>query len=178
MPLTVSMLLELASATAWTFYYIFEAAVKLFIPSKMFHKVCKQTVDDNIVRNFVTGYQRPDSPGHWRGVRYRKTDVPQVGVNVLIISHPINAMMIKMISLIIIRSYLIHMIVMLLIYIYQIRRDGGEGGDMGHQLQGQPGDCRHAEGEGAPRLCLHRQHGQQVGIVKSSTCSNKLASNS
>jgi len=38
MPLTVSMLLELASATAWTFYYIFEAAVKLFIPSKMFHK--------------------------------------------------------------------------------------------------------------------------------------------
>ena len=42
MPLTVSMLLELASATAWTFYYIFEAAVKLFIPSKMFHKVCKQ----------------------------------------------------------------------------------------------------------------------------------------
>ena len=50
MPLTVSMLLELASATAWTFYYIFVAAVKLFIPSKMFHKVCKQTVDDNIVR--------------------------------------------------------------------------------------------------------------------------------
>ena len=50
MPMTVSMLLELASATAWTFYYIFEAAVKLFIPSKMFHKVCWQTVDDNIVR--------------------------------------------------------------------------------------------------------------------------------
>ena len=50
MPLTVSMLLELASATAWTFYYIFEAAVKLFIPSKMFHKVCKQKVDDNIIR--------------------------------------------------------------------------------------------------------------------------------
>ena len=47
MPMTVSMLLELASATAWTFYYIFEAAVKLFIPSKMFHKVCRQTVDDN-----------------------------------------------------------------------------------------------------------------------------------
>ena len=44
MPMTVSMLLELASATAWTFYYIFEAAVKLFIPSKMFHKVCKQTL--------------------------------------------------------------------------------------------------------------------------------------
>ena len=39
MPLTPSMLLELGAATAWTFYYILEAGVKLFIPSKMFHKV-------------------------------------------------------------------------------------------------------------------------------------------
>ena len=39
MPLTPSMLLELGTATAWTFYYILEAGVKLFIPSKMFHKV-------------------------------------------------------------------------------------------------------------------------------------------
>lgn len=38
MPLTPSMLLELGTATAWTFYYILEAGVKLFIPSKMFHK--------------------------------------------------------------------------------------------------------------------------------------------
>ena len=35
------MLMELGTATLWTFYYILEAGVKLIIPSKMFHKVQK-----------------------------------------------------------------------------------------------------------------------------------------
>ena len=41
MPLSPKMLMELGTATLWTFYYILEAGVKLIIPSKMFHKVQK-----------------------------------------------------------------------------------------------------------------------------------------